>query len=101
MVDRLIGANGRMAIATTLSNVQNSAGSGNGSPVSVSLANAFVDQYGTGMLPGTLNYGVFVTPSQSCSVSVVGKSSAGFTTGLTPASNVTLAAGTLDVLVHT
>jgi hypothetical protein len=89
-----------MAIAQSLANVPNLAGSGNGSPVSISLASAFVDSFGNGVLP-SLNYSVLITPSQSCWASVSGKTSSGFTVTLTPDSGVTLAAGSFDVLVHT
>lgn len=48
-------------------------------------------------------YGVQVTPSQACAVSVTSKTSTGFNVVLTPGApagtNATLAAGTFDVLV--
>ncbi len=94
----LIGGNGFTAAIDMRSNAPNPAGSGNGSPVSVSLTN-FVDQFGNGVLPGTLNYSVLVTPSQACTVSVSAKTTSGFTVTLTPASGVTLAAGTFDAIV--
>jgi hypothetical protein len=46
------------------------------------------------------NYGVQVTPSQACAVSVSNKASNGFTVTLSPlGSGVTLAPGSIDVLV--
>jgi hypothetical protein len=94
----LIGANGSSPTVFSVPNVANGAGSGNGDAVTVtSLADFFTDAYGTGQLPPV--YSVQITPSQACSASVSSKSSSGFDVVLTPASGVTLAAGTFDVLV--
>ncbi|MHB1266298.1 MAG: hypothetical protein ACYCY2_01700 [Acidithiobacillus ferriphilus] len=71
-------------------NVANAAAAAAGDSVTVALTLA-------GELPAS--YGVQVTPSQPCAVSVA-KSGNALTITLTPlASTVTLAAGTIDVLV--
>jgi hypothetical protein len=61
---------------------------------------AFQDMYGSGLLPQNGAYAVAVTPSQACAVSVSSKSTTGFTVTLTPPSSGTIAAGTIDILVH-
>ena len=74
----------------------NAAGSGNGAPVTVACT--FTNQFGNGLLPST--YVVSVAPSQACFASVSAKSATGFTVTLTPTtSGVTLATGTVDVIV--
>lgn len=102
-VNRLVGANGHSPAVATVYNFPTAAGAGEGDAVSVSLT--FVDQYGNGMLPGDSasgRYSVSVSSSQAaCFVSVTSKTASGFTVTLTPTSGTaTLAAGTIDVLVH-
>jgi hypothetical protein len=78
-------------------NVPNVAGSGANNPVTTAVS--FVDRYGGGKLPPSLNYAVIVTPNQLCAVAVTGKTATGFSVVLTPPSGVTLASGTFDVIV--
>jgi hypothetical protein len=95
---QLIGANGWSPIVFSVPGVANVAGGGDGDAVTItSLSAYFTDAYGTGLLPPV--YSVQVTPNQACSASVTNKTSSGFDVVLTPASGVTLAAGTFDVLV--
>lgn len=75
----------------TAYNVANAAGSGAGASVTVPIS-----------VPSGLpaSYGVSVTPSQACFDAVTSKTQTGFNIVLTPTgSGVTLAAGTLDVIV--
>jgi hypothetical protein len=57
-------------------NVPNVAGSGANNPVTTAIS--FVDRFGNGKLPSSLNYAVTVTPSQLCGVAVTNKTNAGF-----------------------
>jgi hypothetical protein len=98
MQRQLIGASGWSPIVFSVPNVANGAGSGDGDAVTVSsLADFFTDAFGTGLLPSI--YSVQVAPNQACWPSVTNKTISGFDVVLTPASGVTLAAGTFDVLV--
>jgi hypothetical protein len=73
--------------------VANEAGSGSDSvTVAVGFENLPCNASGVG------TYGVLVTPSQACAVSVSDKTWEGFNVTLTPLSG-TLAAGTFDVFV--
>jgi hypothetical protein len=94
-VNRLVGANGYTPVVAAAYNIANGAGSGS-SPVSVSVS--FVDQFNNGTLPA--GYAVAVSPSQACFVSVTGKTASGFNVVLTPLSTGTIAAGQMDILVH-
>ena len=95
---QLVGFNGWSPLVWSAPGVANAAGSGAGDAVTVSTLSAFfADSQGNGWLPA--NYSVLVTPNQACSASVSAKTATGFTVTLTPASGVTLAAGTFDVLV--
>jgi hypothetical protein len=75
--------------------VANAAGGGNGQAVTTPVS--FVDRFNQPLLPQ--NYVVQVMPSQSCFVTITGKTMSGFNVVLTPLSTVTLAAGTFDVTV--
>ena len=99
LVNHLVGAVGYTPAVASLYNIANAAGSGAGSAVTITITD-LVDQYGNGQLPGNGAYTVSVTPSQACFASVSGKTTSGFTVTLTPPSGVTLAAGTVDILVH-
>jgi hypothetical protein len=96
-VNRLIGGNGYTPTVAALFNIANGAGSGS-SPVDIAVS--CVDAYGVGELPAGGAYGVTVTPSQACFVSVINKSATGFTVVLTPLSTGSISAGSFDCLVH-
>jgi hypothetical protein len=84
-------------IALYAATVANAAGSGEGASVTVTISN-IVDKYGSGLLPRT--YVVNALASQAATVTVSSKTTSGFTLTLTPiSSSVTLAAGSVDVLV--
>jgi hypothetical protein len=83
------------AIASQIG-VPNAAGGSAGASVSTPVS--FTDQYGNGLLAAV--YTAYVTPSQTCFVTITGRTSTGFNVVLTPTSgSVTLAAGTFDVTV--
>lgn len=73
-----------------------------GGAVNVAVTTAVT--FYAGSLPvdanGNGQYGVEVTPSQACFVSVTSKTGSGFNVVLTPLSTVEIAAGTFDVLVY-
>jgi|SRR5580693_3399663 hypothetical protein len=94
-VNRLVGASGYAPVVAALSNIANAAGSGS---AAVTVAVSCVDQYNVGQLPAA--YTVTVTPSQACFVSVTSKTASGFNVVLTPLSGNNIAAGSIDVLVH-
>jgi hypothetical protein len=102
IANRLVGANGYAPVVAAVYNVANSAGSGAGTAVTISMS--FTDQYGVGGLPGdatTGRYSVLVTPNQNALDYVTAKTSSGFNVVLTPSpATNTLAAGVFDVLVH-
>jgi hypothetical protein len=85
-------------VALFAATVANAAGSGAGDAVTVTVNN-IVDPLGNGLLPSE-NYVVNANASQPATVTVSGKTSSGFTLTVTPISgSVTLAAGTIDVVV--
>lgn len=95
----LVGANGYSPMQYSAYNQTNSAGGGAGQSVTVSLATTFQDQFGNGVLPEN-GYCVSVTPNQSATAYVTGKTTSGFSVVLVPVpTTATLAAGQFDILV--
>jgi hypothetical protein len=80
----------RVIVATQVA-IANVAGGSNGAAVTTAVS------FAPGSLP--TNYFVIAQASQICSVTITNKTNSGFNVVLTPASTVTLAAGTFDVLV--
>lgn len=72
-------------------NVATPMGGGAGQAVTVSLV------FSESNLPADFSYAISAMPNQACSVSYANKAITGFDLVLTPASGVTLAAGTVDV----
>ena len=96
----LVGANGYSPLQYSFYNQTNNAGGGAGQSVTISMATTFQDQYGNGVLPSNGQYCVSVTPNQSATACVTGKTQSGFSVVLTPVpTTATLAAGTFDVLI--
>jgi hypothetical protein len=96
----LIGANGYNPTHYSFYNQTNSAGGGAGQSVTIGMATTFQDQYGTGVLLSNGQYCVSVTPNQSATAYVTGKTTSGFSVVLTPLpTTATLAAGQFDVLI--
>ena len=96
----LIGANGYNPTHYSCYNQTNTAGGGAGQSVTTSLATTFQDQYGVGVLPANGQYCVSVTPNQSATAYVTGKTTSGFSVVLTPVpTTATLTAGTFDLTI--
>ena len=95
----LVGANGYSPMQYSFKDQPNSAGGAAGQSVTISMATTFQDQYGNGVLPEN-GYCAVVTPNQSATAYVTGKTTSGFSVVLVPLpSTATLTAGTFDVLI--